>query len=193
MGAGASEFLIRLFHHRWAAAVSIEVARGEGARFAELGHRLGAPAGSLRSSLANLIELGLIQRNPGYGHPLRPEYILTRSGIRIVPPLERLLSILDALKVREIGLRKWSIPVIDALGRGQNRFRDLSSDLPSISPRALAQTLKDLLAAGLIRREVLPEFPPVSVYRLTTGGRRLARAARAAEQAARAPSPSRRA
>ena len=41
-------------------------------------------------SLAHLIDIGLVIRNPGYGHPLRPEYLLTDNGRGVAESSERL-------------------------------------------------------------------------------------------------------
>ena len=72
--------LIAIFHHRWSAPVLAELLRQKGSRFAALVGTLGVGRESLRRTLDSLLELGLVARNPGYGHPLRPEYVLTRSG-----------------------------------------------------------------------------------------------------------------
>src|SRR5947207_13068422 len=68
---------IRLFHHRWAVPVLAELRRERGSRFVTLANRIGVTRDSLRRTLSALIDDGLVERNPGYGHPLRPEYVLT--------------------------------------------------------------------------------------------------------------------
>ena len=65
---------------------------------------------------------------------------------------------------RETLLRKWSVPVLAEL-REERRFSELRAALPGITPRALALALRDLEAARLVRREVLPTRPPSTVYR----------------------------
>src|ERR671932_1580387 len=84
------EELIALFHHRWSAAVLAELRRTRGTRFVVLSKSLGVGRESLRRTLDALIELGLVRRNPGYGHPLRPEYLLTRRGEAVAGRLARL-------------------------------------------------------------------------------------------------------
>ncbi|MGH2451320.1 MAG: winged helix-turn-helix transcriptional regulator, partial [Candidatus Limnocylindria bacterium] len=69
-----------LFHHRWAAPVLAELDRSRGSRFVTLSNRLALSRESLRRTLTALIDAGLVMKNPGYGHPLRPEYILTERG-----------------------------------------------------------------------------------------------------------------
>jgi len=166
--------LIALFHHRWAAPILAELERQKGARFAALAGILGASRESLQRTLAALIDLGLVARNPGYGHPLRPEYVLTRRGIRVAARCTRLLGALG--DEREVALRKWSLPVLIALRRA-GRFSELRQELPGITPRALALALKDLQAAGFVERRVEEEtYPPTVLYAATRAARPLQRA-----------------
>ena len=78
--------LVALCHHRWSLPVLAEIGRTRGTRFATLTGRLGVTGESLRRTLAYLQEEGLVERNPGYGHPLRPEYLLTRARTPARPP-----------------------------------------------------------------------------------------------------------
>ena len=160
--------LIALFHHRWAAPVLALLAIRGGGRFVELQRKLGVGSESLRRALQALIEEGHVVRNPGYGHPLRPEYVLTRSGR---PVARRCYRLLRALGPRvDVGLKKWSMPVLAAL-EGATRFTDLREALPGITPRALTLALKDLQAVGLVEREVVDDYPPTTIYRPTAAGR----------------------
>jgi DNA-binding HxlR family transcriptional regulator len=154
--------------------VLAEIARTKGSRFATLTGRLGVTGESLRRTLAYLVEEALIERNPGYGHPLRPEYVLTRSG-RIVGPHARRL--VDELAGHEdVALKKWSLPVLAEL-QEPRRFSELRATLPAGS-RALALALKDLEAARLVRRRVTEEYPPQVRYEATRTARRIVDAAR---------------
>jgi DNA-binding HxlR family transcriptional regulator len=165
---------IALFHHRWAAPILAELRRQKGSRFAALAGILGVSRESLRRTLTALIELGLVGRNPGYGHPLRPEYVLTSRGDDVAQRCARLLAAVG--DDRELALRKWSLPVLIAL-RDAGRFSELRQDLPGITPRALAMTLKDLQAAGLVERRVDEEaYPPTVIYAATRAARPLQRA-----------------
>ena len=152
-----------------------EIERTRGSRFATLTGKLGVSGESLRRTLRALQEDGLVDRNPGYRHPLRPEYVLTGRGRALGPPAQRLVR---ALRGREeVGLKKWSLPVLAALDRPR-RFSELAAALPDATPRALALALKDLHAAGLVRRTVLDDHPPSVLYELTAEGRPIAAAAR---------------
>lgn len=103
-----------------------------------------------------------MRRNEGYGHPLRPEYVLTPRGRRAAATASNVLAAGET----ETLLRKWSVPVLAELHE-ERRFSELRAALPGISPRALALALRDLEAAGLVRREVRPTHPPSTVYSAT--------------------------
>ena len=90
------------------------------------------------------MQLGLIKRNTGYGHPLRPEYILTASGKQIGQDALELLNHLQQLEVTNTALKKWTLPILHAIHHRINRFSSLRQTLPSLSPRALTLTLQDL-------------------------------------------------
>ncbi len=162
--------LIALFHHRWSAPVLAELLRQKGSRFAALSGTLGVGRESLRRTLDSLLELGLVARNPGYGHPLRPEYVLTRHGHGVAERCSRLLAAADD----DVVLRKWSLPVLAALARPA-RFSELRTALPGVTPRALALALKDLQSAGLVERRVEDAYPPTAVYAPTQTARKLQR------------------
>ena len=159
--------LVLLLHRRWTPAILAELHRASGSRFAPLAHRLGLSRESLRATLGALVAAGLVRRNPGYGHPLRPEYVLSERGAELAPGCAELMRTLARLGLVDLGLRKWSLPCVLALARaGEARFSQLASELPGITPRALALALKELVAAGLVARTVTEEYPPAAVYRL---------------------------
>jgi DNA-binding HxlR family transcriptional regulator len=164
--------LVDLVHNRWAVPVLAELHRTGGTRFVTLCRRTGAGGESVRRALTALIERGLAARNPGYGHPLRPEYVLTPAGSRVAPACALLLDELVALGIGEVGLNKWSVPVLAALA-SDRRFSELRGALPGVSPRALTLALKALADAGMVERTVLASYPPRTVYRLADRARRL--------------------
>jgi DNA-binding HxlR family transcriptional regulator len=136
-------------------------------------HALGVGRDSLRRALDELVDLRLIARNPGYGHPLRPEYLVLPAGALLLPACVDLMQALERLRATETGLKKWSMPVVHALGADSRRFSELRVDLPRITARALTLALKDLVAAGLVERTVTDAFPPSTSYRLTRAARPL--------------------
>jgi DNA-binding HxlR family transcriptional regulator len=179
--------LVALFHLRWAAPILAELHRGRGGRFVTLAYRLGLSRESLRRTLAALLDRGLVARNPGYGHPLRPEYVLRPEGARLAPACAELLDALRRRGLEDVGLKKWSLPVLYALAEGAERFSDLRAALPGVTPRALTLALKDLTAAALIDRTVTNGYPPASVYGVTRSGARLFPVLRRVEAALEEP------
>lgn len=56
---------------------------------------------------------------------------------------------------------------------GKNRFGELQRALPGISPKTLAQRLKELEKDGIINKKVYAEVPLHVEYSLTEKGRSL--------------------
>lgn len=186
-----AEAFALLFHHRWVVPVLAETFRttdaAGGARSAALRARLAVSRPSLDRTLEALVEkLGLLRRNPGYGHPLRPEFLLTARGGRIAGWCGLWTAVVEKTGAGDTGSRKWSAAAIDAIARagGTARFSDLEAALGPATPRAIAQTLRGLAAAEVLVRRVDAGWPPATSYALTPAGRRLAAVA------ARLPAPS---
>lgn len=165
--------LMALFHRRWACPVMAELHRSEGAKFISLVQTLGANAGAMRQTLDELIDLGWIRRNPGYGHPLRPEYLLTRQGERLAPSCAELDRSMRALDIQETALRKWSMPTLYVIGDRPTRFSEVTDALNRATDRAVSIALKDLTGADLIERRLVDGSPPGSVYRTAPFGQPL--------------------
>jgi len=159
---------VALCHRRWAIPALAELHTGKGAKFVTLHRRLGSSPGAMRDALDHLIELGYVQRPGGRGHPLRPEYELTAIGMPVGEACIGLSRAIERTDTADVCARKWSLPVIDTIRRNDDdaRFGDLRSTLCTITDRALAQSLRLLDGASLIRREVLDAFPPTPVYAL---------------------------
>jgi DNA-binding HxlR family transcriptional regulator len=69
--------------------------------------------------------------------------------------------------------RRWSGAVIQLLMQRRLRYAELRAAIPDISDRMLSERLRELEAAGIVVRTVLPD-PPVRVeYDLTEKGRAL--------------------
>jgi DNA-binding HxlR family transcriptional regulator len=165
-----STSLAALFHHRWAVPILAELHRSGGARFVTLAHRLGASEGALRQALEALIAAARVMRNPGYGHPLRPEYLLAPGGEGVGRTCLALVEVLRDGGLADVAARKWPLPVLHALGPRQARYSELRQSLPGITDRALAAALKELLAAGMVARTVVDAHPPAVMYARTAAG-----------------------
>jgi DNA-binding HxlR family transcriptional regulator len=68
---------------------------------------------------------------------------------------------------------RWALLVVRELLLGPKRFTDLRGGLPKVSPDVLAQRLRELDAAGVLRRDRLPPPAASQVYELTERGREL--------------------
>jgi DNA-binding HxlR family transcriptional regulator len=171
-----------LCHRRWSLPILAELHKesrpggGGGAKFVTLANRMQLSRETLRDTLDDLIANDYLMRNPGVGHPMRPEYMLTEGGHAAAPLIAALITTLRERGLEDVALRKWSLPVLHALARGQQRFGQLKTALPGITARALTLALKDLLDARLIERTVIGGYPPAPVYCPTRKARRVTQA-----------------
>ena len=170
--------VIRLFHHSWNVRVIAALhASRVGARFVVLSNSLGVSKQALTASLRALTDAQLIQRNPGYGHPLRPEYVLTLRGKRIAAACATYQRLVARLGAVDVAYRKWSAPALLTLRSGDTRFGAIQSSLGGVSPRALSEVLKALCRSGLAVRNVDDGYPPRATYGLSPEGTKVATAA----------------
>lgn len=80
-------------------------------------------------------------------------------------PLEGIINIIA---------KKWAILIISIIGHHEKiRFNDIMHRLDGISPKTLADVLKDLQKENLIHRESFSEIPPRVEYSLTEDGEKL--------------------
>ena len=68
---------------------------------------------------------------------------------------------------------RWALLVVRELLLGPKRFTDLRAGLPHASPNVLAQRLRELERAGVVRRRKLPPPAASRVYELTEWGEEL--------------------
>jgi DNA-binding HxlR family transcriptional regulator len=68
---------------------------------------------------------------------------------------------------------RWALLVVRELLLGPKRFTDLRSGLPNASPNVLAERLRGLEAAGIVRRRRLPPPAASKIYELTAWGEEL--------------------
>ncbi|MEN3285075.1 MAG: hypothetical protein V7607_6215 [Solirubrobacteraceae bacterium] len=68
---------------------------------------------------------------------------------------------------------RWALLVVRELLLGPKRFTGLRAGLPHVSPDVLAQRLRELEAAGIVRRGKLPPPAGSQIYELTERGREL--------------------
>jgi DNA-binding HxlR family transcriptional regulator len=159
--------LAALYHHRGAGAVLAVLPASGGAKVVTLAKRLGAPTDSLRRTLEALAARGLARPNPGYGHPMRPEWVVAPEGARLAPRCAVLARPAERAGLAAASRRKWALPIRVVLLDGPVRFTELAAALPGVTARALAQTLRVLEEAGAVRRRVVADHPPRALYSAT--------------------------
>jgi DNA-binding HxlR family transcriptional regulator len=72
--------------------------------------------------------------------------------------------------------KKWTLQIIAQIGNHKRlRYNEIKEKLRSISPKSLADRLKELEQEGLINREAFAEIPPRVEYQLTKDGEALRR------------------
>jgi DNA-binding HxlR family transcriptional regulator len=79
--------------------------------------------------------------------------------------------------------RRWSVTVLAALvERPTVRFNQLRDSVPGITPKLLAERLRDLEAAGIVERRLVLQRPVLIEYRLTEKGLALSRVVAAIQE-----------
>ncbi len=167
--------LIELVHHRWNIPVVAELYRQSGAKFVTLVNGLGVSRTSLSASLNDLIEQGIVRRNTGHGHPMRPEYLLTQRGKRIGEQCAALADIVGRNDENDLAFRKWTLPLVAVIGDDTRRFNEVRTELTDATPRAITLGLKSLLRHRWATRTLIDEYPPTAGYSLMHKGRRVLR------------------
>ena len=70
--------------------------------------------------------------------------------------------------------KKWVLLVLNQIGiHGRMRYNQLFNELSGISPKSLADALRELQGVKLIEREIKEGAPPKVEYSLTKDGRAL--------------------
>lgn len=162
---------VNITSRAWALPTLAQLHSGIPGRQAALLTATGASRTAFAQSMEHLILLGLVERNPGYGHPLRPEFRLTPIGQSAA---EIASEILGASRDAEQGLlrRSWTLPVLAALQR-PSHFSDIRRNLMTITDRALSQSLRHMEGKRWVSRQVDNlARPPKPIYcAINTGAR----------------------
>jgi len=120
--------------------------------------------------MQHLIEIGLVERNPGHGHPLRPEFRLTQLGMSASATTHKLYQAAGA-EGQDLLRRSWTLPILATLHTACH-FNDVKRRLPiKITDRALSQSLKLMEGRQWVQRRInSAERPPRSLYRAINTG-----------------------
>ncbi len=166
-------FLVNLVHHRWNIPVLALLAKNSGGKFVTLVNVLNVSRPSLSASLTDLIELGFVCKNTGHGHPMRPEYVLTKAGEEIGTHCMVLHDVVQRRKAADLAYRKWTLPLLATMGGGAQRFNELKSALSGTTPRAITLGLKAIVNERWAARTVINDYPPAVAYRVQPKGQRI--------------------
>ena len=164
------ETFVNTTSRAWAIPILANLHAGIAARQAPLLAATGASRTAFAQSMEHLISIGMLERNPGYGHPLRPEFRLTKLGVAAAALANRIQSITTD-EDQELLRRSWTLPVLTAIHR-PSHFNDIKRNLRTISDRALSQSLKAMETRSWVQRNVDEAArPPRSIYSaVNTGG-----------------------
>jgi len=161
---------VNITSRAWSLPILASLHTGVAGRQATLLSATGANRTAFAQSMDHLIEIGLLERNPGYGHPLRPEFRLTELGKtagKIAHQIHNVTNNEDHDLIR----RSWTVPILASL-HAPSHFNDIKRSLPAITDRALSQSLKSMEGRNWVSRSVSEiARPPRSIYAaINTGG-----------------------
>ncbi|MEP2030243.1 MAG: winged helix-turn-helix transcriptional regulator [Paracoccaceae bacterium] len=166
---------VNITSRAWAIPILSNLHAGIAGRQAPLLAATGASRTAFAQSMDHLIKMGLLERNPGYGHPLRPEFRLTSQGISAAAIANKIQSV-SADGDQDLLRRSWTLPVLTSL-HTPSRFNDIKRNLPSITDRALSQSLKTMEVRSWVCRSVDETArPPRSIYAAVNTGEVISKA-----------------
>ncbi|MCX7558074.1 winged helix-turn-helix transcriptional regulator [Sulfitobacter sp. F26204] len=166
--------LVNITSKAWALPILSSLHEGVAGRQATLLAATGAGRAAFAQSMEHLVRIGLMERNPGHGHPLRPEFRLTAAGI---PAAAMASKILNAAGKEDHDLlrRTWTVPILTSL-HTPCRFNEIKRNLSSITDRALSQSLRIMEDRSWVYRNVNETArPPWSVYSAINTGNAISR------------------
>lgn len=163
---------VNITSRTWAIPILSSLHEGVAGRQAPLLTATGASRTAFAQSVDHLIEIGLLERNPGYGHPLRPEFRLTPEGKKAAALANR-IQLAAENEDQTLLRRSWTIPILTSLQRPRH-FNEIKRDLTTITDRALSQSLKAMETRHWVRRSVDDAArPPRSLYETINFGSKI--------------------
>ena len=160
---------VNITSRAWALPKLSNLHAGVAGRQAPLLVATGASRTAFAQSMDHLITLGLVERNPGYGHPLRPEFRLTSSGSTAAAIANKIQNVCTD-EDHDLLRRSWTLPVLTSL-YSPSHFNDIKRKLPTITDRALSQSLKSMEIRSWVCRSVDEAArPPRSIYEAVNTG-----------------------
>ncbi|MDJ0657464.1 MAG: winged helix-turn-helix transcriptional regulator [Xanthomonadales bacterium] len=163
-------FLVKLTSRAWSLKILSVLHSGVAGRQAPLIAATNASRTAFVSSLNHLLQLELLEKNPGHGHPLRPEFRLTRSGVVAAEMASRIVNAVPDEEDFAIVRRSWAVPVL-AVTRSPERFSIIKSALGPITDRALSQSLETLEKQDWLNRAIsFSSRKPFPTYQAVNAG-----------------------
>lgn len=168
--------LVKLTSRAWSLNILALLHSGVPGRQAPLLEASGASRTSFAASLEHLVGLKLLERNPGHGHPLRPEFRLTATGVQAAEIASRIENVVPDQKEFALLRKSWTVPIL-ALTATPQRFSVIRSDLVTITDRALSASLYQLEEREWIQRDInTSERVPFPTYCAANAGIQINRA-----------------
>jgi DNA-binding HxlR family transcriptional regulator len=148
---------VRLFHRRWSVPALAVLADAGPLRFTALAARLQrASRDTLAETLRHLVRESAVERRPAEASHV---YALTAAGETLAPYAVELTRVVPAAGLLELALAKWPMLVLAACALGASRYSELEGALPGVTPRALSEALRELVAARLVEATRAPGLP----------------------------------
>lgn len=170
--------LVKVTSRAWSLQILALMHTGVPGRQAALLSASGAGRTAFGQSLSHLVDLKLLERNPGHGHPLRPEYQLTIMGALVAKAANRIKQAVPYPSEHILLRRAWTVPIL-AVSPEPMYFKAIKTKLGPITDRALSQSLKQLQSNNWIRRDVdATMHPPRPLYQAINIGAQICEAAR---------------
>ncbi|MEQ9589016.1 MAG: winged helix-turn-helix transcriptional regulator [Parvibaculaceae bacterium] len=170
------ETLVKVTSRAWSLKILELMHDGVSARQAPLLAASGASRTAFVQSLSHLEGLGLLERNPGHGHPLRPEFRLTPAGQALACIAHCIGGVAEDTEGAFLVRKTWTVPVL-AVASKPKVFSQLKRELTPITDRALSKSLRDLVSQNWIERSVNVELhPPRPYYQVVNEGAQISHA-----------------
>ncbi len=86
----------------------------------------------------------------------------------------KLIDVCPIQGVIDVVSKKWALLIVGVLGNSPHmRYNGIMRELRGISPKTLADTLKQLHDSGIVKKQSFNEIPPRVEYSLTKDGEKL--------------------
>lgn len=165
--------LVNLCSRSWALTALGLMASGVSGRVSPLAAAAGCGRTSMSASVLHLVDLELLECNPGHGHPLRPEYRFTSAGASVAEWALELDALAKSDPEKALLRTKWSLPLISCLSE-EVRYSEIRRQLVPVTDRALSAGLGKLTNNHWIQRKVSSDIsPPVVSYRTVNTGKKV--------------------